>query len=212
MKKPDENKIAAYIDGNLEEKELTKIDNLVANNPDLQKTVIETLKAKRTMQKDDFKELPWQLKSIMQNGLEKEFTGKAKLVLKLIKNGMEEIANTLNGTREILTYNVRNVAQNAPVFHYMHNYENLTFDIYTYFEDNEHIRIKLEITDSDETPINGQISFKRVGDGVETKATKSGVVEFERVRRGDYEFRFEYEDILESTGKPKNVYIFLALD
>mgnify|MGYP001556255548 CR=1 FL=1 len=212
MKIPDENKLAAYIDGKLAKKEMEKIDKIVAGNKELQNTILDVLNAKRSVNKDSNKELPWQLKSLMESGLEKQFANKAKLILKLLKNGIEEITNTLTGAGKTLAYNVRNVAQNTPVFHYMHKHNELTFDIYTYFEDENHISIKLEVKDPDEVPVEGNISFKRIGDGVEKKATQDGAASFEKVKRGDYEFRFEYEDVLAPENKPNNVYIFLALD
>lgn len=212
MKKIDENKLAAYINESLKPDEMAKMDEIIANDIELQKTILDVLNAKTREKTISDEELPWQLKSMMQDKIEQRFTSKAKLVLKLIKNGIEEISNTLNGERQKLAYDVRGAIAQAPVFNYIHSHEEVTFHIYTFYEDDDHIRIKLETKDNHGSPVNGTVSLKRIDDGVETKTTKMGTVEFENIMRGSYEFRFEYKDELNPRSKAKNIYLFLALD
>lgn len=213
MKTPDENKIAAYIDGKLNKKEEEKMEKLISRNKKLQSLVLDILKTKREMKQGVLKELPWQLEAMIKENIDSMFVSKAKLILKLVKNGIQEVMSSLSGPKEAFNFNVRSAAGAvANGLHYKHEHEDINFDIFTYREDNDHLRIKLEITNHEGYSVNGNVTLKKSGSGLETKHLEDGIIEFDRITKGDYEFCLEYSDILSTANSSKKVHLFISLN
>jgi hypothetical protein len=212
MKNLNENLIAGYIDGTLPLKKMEEIDKMVLEDKEFYNTVKDVITAKRLMDTPIEKELPWELTELVQKSLHVKSESNVRLVIKLMHNGLKEIFNSFNGEREMITYNVRGAVIEAPAFNYTHSTDTLIFNLYAYFEDNEHIRVKLEAKDTDKNPVGGKATLKFDGSHSQSKQNKNGTAEFASLKKGNYEILFEYEDVLSDNEKSNRIVFTLSLN
>ncbi len=202
MKALNENLIAAYIDGGLSQTERTEIEKYLTQDKEFYNTVKDVISAKRVMNSGEEKELPWQLKEFIEQELHTPKENPIRLILRVLKNGLSEIQSTLTGRCEALSYTVRGAVAEAPAFKYTHHFENLHLDLLTYYEDSEHIRIKLFTTDTDDYPVNGKVKVMFNGKLMNTKTGQNGIVEFDNLKKGLFDFIIEFTDTLSENPKP----------
>ena len=99
----DENTISAYIEKKLDEKDFISAEEHISNCKECLNALNTVIEAKKLMgNEENFIELPYTLSEKVKEEIEKLTSGKIKLVLKIIKNGIEEIMNSLKENKQIL--------------------------------------------------------------------------------------------------------------